>query len=380
VVTATFGTPGSLAGTLLLSGTNPAVVGITAERLTEAGWQWTADRWLSLSGAAGARYAGMPESTEVASAQFTMTGLPSGLYRISFRDWQGNYRSEYYNNVPWSAPDLATAVDVSVNNTTQLADVTMDPPHAPVADVTSGSGGVTANPNTGQVIVAQPVGAPADITVRYAATCPGGATPSTVTLQHGSYTFPMAADPLASGYFVYVIPAASRIGGADIGVSYMCNDQPTVVVIGSVQLYDPSGIITDADSSQPVQGAQVVLFRIPGWRPDVAGETRECRTVDTRNGANWDGEPAADVHLGAALNGTTDANLISPDVNPQRTDAAGRYGWDVAEGCYYVLVTAAGYEAKVSPVVGVPPAVTDLDLRLTPLPGQHSIYLPMLSR
>jgi hypothetical protein len=38
----------------------------------------------------------------------------------------------------------------------------------------------------------------------------------------------------------------------------------------------------------------------------------------------------------------------------------------VAKGCWYVVVRAEGYESRVSPVVGVPPEVTDLDLALTP--------------
>lgn len=99
--------------------------------------------------------------------------------------------------------------------------------------------------------------------------------------------------------------------------------------------------------------------------------------MDTRNGDTWDNEPAANPHLSAALNGTIDTALMSPNVNPQRTDVGGRYGWDVAEGCYYVLVTATGYADKVSPIVGVPPAVTDLHLKLTPL---RSIFLPVISR
>jgi hypothetical protein len=43
----------------------------------------------------------------------------------------------------------------------------------------------------------------------------------------------------------------------------------------------------------------------------------------------------------------------------------GRYGWDVAAGCWYVVVRAPGYETVTSPVVGVPPEVTDLDLDLS---------------
>ena len=56
-------------------------------------------------------------------------------------------------------------------------------------------------------------------------------------------------------------------------------------------------------------------------------------------------------------------------MNPQQTDLDGRYGWDVVTGCWYVTVAATGYAALTSPVVGVPPEVTDLDLALTPTGG-----------
>ncbi|MBN1875702.1 MAG: hypothetical protein JXA33_15865 [Anaerolineae bacterium] len=58
---------------------------------------------------------------------------------------------------------------------------------------------------------------------------------------------------------------------------------------------------------------------------------------------------------------------IDPAANPLITDMEGYYGWNVAEGCWYVVVAKDGYETLVSPVVGVPPEVTDLDLELRSL-------------
>ena len=58
---------------------------------------------------------------------------------------------------------------------------------------------------------------------------------------------------------------------------------------------------------------------------------------------------------------------FSPTLPYQYTTVAGYYGWDVPQGCWYVTVEAEGYESLVSPVVGVPPEVTDLDLALTPV-------------
>ncbi|MCB0005767.1 MAG: hypothetical protein KDE04_04915, partial [Anaerolineales bacterium] len=42
------------------------------------------------------------------------------------------------------------------------------------------------------------------------------------------------------------------------------------------------------------------------------------------------------------------------------------YGWDVATGCWFVVVEAPGYATLTSPVVGVPPEVVDLNLSLVP--------------
>jgi len=76
------------------------------------------------------------------------------------------------------------------------------------------------------------------------------------------------------------------------------------------------------------------------------------------------------------INGTRE---ISPTINPQATDANGKYGWDVIKGCWYVVVQAEGYETRLSPVVGVPPKVTDLDLALTPTLVTR-VYLPLVTK
>lgn len=44
--------------------------------------------------------------------------------------------------------------------------------------------------------------------------------------------------------------------------------------------------------------------------------------------------------------------------------------------CWYVSVKAEGYRTEISPMVGVPPEVTDLDIQLQP--EDAAIYLPVL--
>jgi len=133
---------------------------------------------------------------------------------------------------------------------------------------------------------------------------------------------------------------------------------------GTPQLYDPSGIITDATNGQPIVGATVTLYRqIPGL-PDTSTLTRQCRTIDTRGGSVWTGT-APDTGV-FEQPGFLPAQM-SPDVNPQITGADGRYGWNVVTGCWYVKVSAPGYASKISALVGVPPEVTDLHIALQPI-------------
>jgi hypothetical protein len=60
---------------------------------------------------------------------------------------------------------------------------------------------------------------------------------------------------------------------------------------------------------------------------------------------------------------------IAPNVNPQKTDEDGSYGWTAAEGDYRVAVTKAGYWRLFSSTVSDTSAVLDLDLPLKRRPG-----------
>jgi hypothetical protein len=147
--------------------------------------------------------------------------------------------------------------------------------------------------------------------------------------------------------------------------------------IGTPQLYDPSGIIRDADTLQPIVGATVTLQRVPGALPDTPSLTRDCRTIDTRPGGSggvWTGTASGGIFEQPGF----EPAQISPNVNPQITGVDGRYGWNVVTGCWYVVVDAPGYASKISPLVGVPPEVTDLDLTLDALNLPNKVYLPLV--
>jgi hypothetical protein len=132
----------------------------------------------------------------------------------------------------------------------------------------------------------------------------------------------------------------------------------------------------------PVSGATVRLYWVPSLLPDARTETRGCRTVNTRPGGSagsWDSLPAANTSLGILEDPLLTPAQIDPAVNPQSTDAQGHFGWDVVTGCWYVNVSALGYASKVSPLVGIPPEVTDLNIGLEPI-AFFPMYLPLLAR
>lgn len=156
----------------------------------------------------------------------------------------------------------------------------------------------------------------------------------------------------------------------------------TEELIGCLALYDPSGYVRDISTNQPITNATVSLYRVPYALPDTSQLTRDCRTIETRPGGisgTWESVPPANLATGMLEDAGLSPARIDPPVNPQLTDDQGHYGWDVALGCWFVVVNAPGYFQKVSPAVGVPPAVTDLDIYLTK-EGANKVYLPLVRK
>jgi 5-hydroxyisourate hydrolase-like protein (transthyretin family) len=327
----------------------------------------------------GTAWSAMAAATTTTDGMYRLENLPGGNYRVRFHDPQGTYRPEYYADTN----TLATADTLTVNGNQETPDIdaSLDLPATPLAQVDTTRGSVTSDPNDGTVTVAFPRNRREDTTISSSASCPGNTQPSGVTLWVGERSYPMTVSSADSGIYQATLPESEVTTGALL-VRWDCDGTTQEQTIGRIVLYDPSGVITDAQTGQPVVGATVTLHRVPGALPDTRDEQRDCRTIATRQGDSWAGEPAATPGLGlavnpelAAINGTAE---ISPTLNPQITNDVGRYGWDVAEGCWYITVVADGYEPTSSPVVGVPEPVTDLDLRLTPT--NRTVYLPLVIR
>lgn len=252
-----------------------------------------------------------------------------------------------------------------------------------LAEVDSTSGSVMVDPFTGQVTIAQPAGAKSDIDITTTVDCPEeGDVPTEVTLLLGGTPFSMTETPPGSGSWSVTIPAASVQNGV-LSIQANCPGGTVVIILGSVELYDPSGYLTDIITGAPIEGAEVTLYNVPGWTAST-GPSDTGPTVCESNASKPAEDPwsqPAPTDIGVEMNPLS--VLISPNVNPFISNSEGYYGWDVAAGCWYVVVEATGYDTLTSPVVGVPTEVTDLDLALYPVdlpsfpdvPDDHPFWL-----
>jgi hypothetical protein len=250
------------------------------------------------------------------------------------------------------------------------------PDPVPVQPIVGGSGSVMTDPTTGQTTIAFPVGTSdfGDLSLAYPVSCGEGLAVESATYLLGTSAFEAT---VSGGLASVTIPAAALASllqntqALPITLSVDCEGgSQSMTTLGQIVLYDPSGYLTDADTGEPVQGAKVYLYHVPGWQPqdpanDIMGEGTCQSHLSKDEGDPWD-QPAP-TELGVLE--PSGSNRISPRVNPFISNADGYYGWDVAQGCWYVVVVAEGYQTLTSPVVGVPPEVTDLDLELTPTGG-----------
>lgn len=244
---------------------------------------------------------------------------------------------------------------------------------APLIDSDLGSGAMNVDPTTGEVTITMPASNTTDIDFAAQVVCQDGSPADSASLllfpASGGFSTvtPTSANPPADGLWTWTLGASSVVNG-DLVIQAVCSGVPTQsLTVGSIMLYDPSGFVTDAVTGDPIVGVTVTLFSVPGWSAktspgDTAPNTCESN-LSKAPGADWS-QPAP----AGGVQANPFSGLIDPQINPQATNSAGYYGWDVAAGCWYVVLTAPGYEPLTSPVVGVPPEVTDLDLEMTPLP------------
>jgi len=310
--------------------------------------------------------------------QYVFNNLGEGIeYRVHFEDEAGNYAPEYYDNV--STIDTATAVTATLGMTRTGINAVLGLSQPPIIDVETDSGSVNVNPLDGTVTVNMTQGNRSDITVTRTVTCTGGAIPSLVELQleMSTETIPYTMSSIGNDQYQVTIPEADIAADAMLKIKASCGGIDETTTVGTVNLYDPSGNITNMFTHEPIVGATVTLYKVPNWRPRTSPSDmtiNSCESNDSKAaGVPWSQHAPTDE--GVIVN--TEFTTVAPLLSHQQTDADGHYGWDVPKGCWYVVVRADGYETLTSPVVGVPPEVTDLDLALAP-EGSSMIFLPMI--
>ncbi|MCA1695186.1 MAG: HYR domain-containing protein [Actinobacteria bacterium] len=169
--------------------------------------------------------------------------------------------------------------------------------------------------------------------------CSGG-TASYQILQSATV---ISSGPMTEGppgtYSTTVPQLYPNHGDARVVITVSCETSPI-----SFDIYiDPSGVVTLVDHTTPVASATVTLYR-----------------SDSSSG------PFTLVPAGSAVMSSVNRN------NPDTTDAAGHFGWDVFPGFYKVRAEKSGCHAPgntselftESNVLTIPPAVTDLHLEL----------------
>jgi hypothetical protein len=110
-----------------------------------------------------------------------------------------------------------------------------------------------------------------------------------------------------------------------------------VFKIGDIIFRDPSGQIKNSCTNEPINGAKTLLMV---EFPPTTG--------------NFIVSPS-----GSQI----------PSTNPLTTGTDGNFSWMTVPGTYKVIAEAIGYITGESHTVTVPPAVTDLDIELTPVSG-----------
>jgi large repetitive protein len=101
-------------------------------------------------------------------------------------------------------------------------------------------------------------------------------------------------------------------------------------VAGPKWIYDPSGFVYEAVKSNPLEGVTATVLYMD----------TESGTWKVWNAGEYD------------------------QVNPQLTDAAGKYGWDVPVGKWKVVWNKEGYEPESSSELDVPPPHTEVNAGL----------------
>lgn len=293
------------------------------------------------------------QTTDV-TGSYQFNNLPVGQYRVQFADASGTYANLYYGNT--INFDRATIVEVVTNQTTAGVDIFLPLPQTPQVDVT---GKVSVNENS-QTGLFEIIGWPgSEMTVYLGVLCDNGASASNVSLIVGAQSFALDRVPnSAEGHNRTIIMPTdfTQLGTSPVELQWVCDGVTRQQDVGSLYYSaSRSGRVVRDDTGEPIIGAMVTLYQIPG------ATRQNCATQN----------PGAGVIV------NPQQTAVAPAINPQLSGADGGYAWTVPAGCWFVIADAAGYQPQRSPVV---PQLTNLlDIQLTTgSSSQRSVYLPLV--
>jgi alpha-tubulin suppressor-like RCC1 family protein len=147
----------------------------------------------------------------------------------------------------------------------------------------------------------------------------------------------MTESPSGSGHYVGTSAGLyPNTGYGQVTITIHCPGGAPDKNVAFELYIDPSGKVVDADRGLPIKGATVRLLR----SDSVSG-------------------PFVPVPNGSAV--MSAANRANPDT----TASDGRFGWDVIAGFYKVQASSSTCGTVDSAVLNIPPAVTNLVLRLS---------------
>jgi hypothetical protein len=215
-------------------------------------------------------------ATTDGSGNWTVSGLPSGTYQVSFQpSYSTNYAFQYYNNVVGNDPP--TAVTLTAGTTTQNIDAALTMGGEITGTVTNG---MTGKPVQGADVVAIDAF--------------GSQYDSTQTDNNGNYTL-VGLSSSASYRVEFFAPQGSSLaGGLYPSGSTLAQATPISVTAGQTtpnidetlgQGGSISGAVTDAATGYPIGGAQVMLTDAAGnpVYPSESASTEPDGTYDFTN-------------------------------------------------------------------------------------------------
>jgi len=300
-------------------------------------------------------------ATQVGSATTRSDGTytlytAAGSYTLKFIHCvaQPVYKDQWFNGA--TQQSSATAVTVVDKTITSGRNVTLQTGFVttpPVATTTTGgsSATTTVDPRTGESTTTMPTGEKTSVTYSYVPTCASGTPTGPYTLHHNGKSWTMTGP--VNGAYSHTISSVD-VSTGPVTVKFKCGTTDVERTLGTIQLYDPSGDVTNANTGAAVMDATVTLYRVPGWEPKTSSTDTRANTCQSHYSKSattpWNQAVTAD-NLKKAEMADPLSGMISPALNPQKTNGKGRYGWDVAMGCWFVTVSKAGYHDYTSPLV-----------------------------